>query len=73
MLMESQYIILSRLLHSRASRIGGMNVNFQSYLANLVFKNGEQPEYSHSIIIRLQQEIILSGEIYLLKDFSSRT
>ena len=39
-----------------------MNGDVQSDLATLAFKNGEQLEYFHSIIIRLQQEIILSRE-----------
>ena len=54
--------ILSRLLHSRAPHSRGVNGNVQSDLATLAFKNGEQLEYFHIIILRLQQEIILSGE-----------
>ena len=38
-----------------------MNGNVQYDLANLAFKNGEQLEYFHIIIIILQQEINLSG------------
>ena len=56
----SGWTILSRLLHSRAHHIGGMNGDFQSDLATLAFKNGEQLEYFHSMILRLQQEIMLS-------------
>ena len=41
-----------------------MNGDVQSDLATLAFKNGEQLEYFHSRIIRLQQEIMLSGEIF---------
>ena len=39
-----------------------MNVDFQSDLATLEFNNREQLEDFHNIIIRLQQEIILSVE-----------
>ena len=39
-----------------------MNVDFQSDLVTLEFKNGEQLEYFHGGIIRLQQESNLSGE-----------
>ena len=59
----SGWTILSRLLHSRATHFGGMNGDIQSDLATLVFKNGEQLEDFHIRVIRLQQEIILSGEI----------
>ena len=58
----SVWIILSRLLHSRTPNLGGINGVVQSDLSTLVFKNREQLEYFHSIILRLQQEIILSGE-----------
>ena len=40
-----------------------MNSGVQSNLATLAFKNGEQLEYFHSRILRLQKEILLSGEI----------
>ena len=60
----SGWNILSRILHSRAHHFGGMNGYVQSDLATLAFKNGEQLEYFHSIILRLQQEIMLSGEIF---------
>ena len=65
--------IISRLLYARAPHIGGMNGDIQSDLATLVFKNGEQLEDFHRIMIRLQQKMILSGELYILKDFSSST
>ena len=55
--------ILSILLHSRAPNLGGMNGDVQSDLAILAFRNGEQSEDFHSRILRLQQEIMLSGEI----------
>ena len=41
-----------------------MNGDVQSDLDTLTFRNGEQLEYFHSRILRLQQEIILSGEIF---------
>ena len=50
----SGWKIISRLLHSRSPRIGGINGDVQSDLATLVFKNGEKLEDLHSIIIRLQ-------------------
>ena len=40
-----------------------MNGDVQSNLATLAFKNREQLEDFHRRILRLQQEIILSGEI----------
>ena len=39
-----------------------MNDGVKSYLATLAFNNGEKLEDFHSIILRLQQEMILSGE-----------
>ena len=54
--------ILSRLFHSRAPHLGGMNGDVQSDLATLALKNGEQLEDFHSRIIRLQQEIMFSVE-----------
>ena len=58
----SGWKILSRLLHSRAPHLGGTNGDVQSDLATMEFNNGEQLEYFHSRILRLQQEIILSVE-----------
>ena len=58
----SGWTILSWLLHSCAPSFGGMNGDVQSDLATLAFKNIQQLEDFNSIIIRLQQEIILSGE-----------
>ena len=57
--------ILSRLIHSRAPHLGGMNGDVQSDLATLAlaFWNGEQLEDFYSRILRLQQEIMLSEEI----------
>ena len=40
-----------------------MNGSVQSDLATLAFRNGEQLEYFHCRILRLQREIILSGDI----------
>ena len=51
----SGWEILSILIHSCAPHIGGINGDVMYDLATLVFKNGEQLEYFHSIIIRLQQ------------------
>ena len=59
----SVWTILSRLLCSRAPHLGGMNGDFQYDLATLDFSNEEQLEDFHSRILRLQQEIMLSGEI----------
>ena len=58
----SAFTILSRLLNSCAPHLGGMNGDFQYDLSTLEFNKGEQLEDFHSRIIRLQQEIILSGE-----------
>ena len=62
----SGWTILSRLLHSHFSTIGGMNGGVQYYLATLAFKNGEQLEYFHCRILRIQQKTNLSGENILL-------
>ena len=56
----SVWTILSRIIHKRATNIGGMNGGVQSNVTTLEIKKGEQFEDSHSRIIRLQQEIILS-------------
>ena len=40
-----------------------MNGDVQSDLATLAFRNGEQLDDFHSRILRLQPEIMLSGEI----------
>ena len=58
----SGWEILTRALHSREPHLGGMNGDVHSDLANLAFNNGEELKYFHSIILRLQQEIILSVE-----------
>ena len=50
----SGWNILSRLLHSRAPHLGGINGDVKSDLATLSFRNGEQLEDFH---------IILSGDI----------
>ena len=49
----SGWIILSRLLNSRAPHLGGMNGDVQYDLATLDFKNGEQLEDFHGRITRL--------------------
>ena len=60
----SGWTILHILIHSRAPHLGGTNGDFQSGLAILAFNNGEQLEDFHSRILRLQQEIMFSGEIF---------
>ena len=57
----SGWTILYKLLHSSAPHLVGMNGNFQSDLATLAFNNEEKLEDFHGRIIRIQQEIILSG------------
>ena len=47
--------ILSRLLHVPTPHIGVINSDVQSDLATLSFKNVEQLEDVHSIILRLKQ------------------
>ena len=59
----SGWTILSIILHSHVNHIAGMNVDVQSDLATLDFKNGEQLEYFNSRIITLQQRNMLSREI----------
>ena len=59
----SGWTILSRLLHSRAPNLGGMNGDVQYNLATLALNNGEQLEDFHSRILRLQQKIMLSREM----------
>ena len=59
----SGWTILYRLHHSRAPHLRGTNDDVQYDIATLAFKNGEQLEDFHSRILRLQQEIMLSGEI----------
>ena len=58
----SGWKFLSRLLHSSAPHLGGMNGDIQYDIATLDFNNGEQLEDFHIRIIRLQQGINLSGE-----------
>ena len=57
----SGWTILSRIIHARTPNIGGINGDVHPELATLVFKNGKQLEEFHNIILRLQQEINLSG------------
>ena len=59
----SGWTILYRLIHSCAPHLGGMNGDVQSDIATLAFNNGEQLEDFHIRIIRLQQEIMIPGEI----------
>ena len=57
------WTILSRLINPRAPHLVGTDGDVQYYLSTLAFKNGEQLEYFHIRILRLQQEIVLSREI----------
>ena len=57
----SRCTVLSRLIYSLSSHIVWMNGDVWSDLANLAFKNREQIEYFHIIILRLQQEINIYG------------
>ena len=58
----SGWTILSKIIHACVPNLGSMNGDVQSDLSTLAFNNGEQFEYLHRIIIRLQQETNLSGE-----------
>ena len=58
----SGWKIVSRLIHSFSHHLGGINGDFRSDLATLAFNNEKKLEYLHSRILRLQQEIIFSGE-----------
>ena len=60
----SGWTIFYRLLHSHDTHLGVMKGDVQSYIATLALKNGEQLEYFNSRIIRLQQEIMFSEEIF---------
>ena len=57
----SGWKILSILLHAHTPNLGGINVDVQSDLSKMEFKNIEQLEYFHSIILRLQQ----CGGVYI--------
>ena len=57
----SGWKIFYRLLHSCAPNIGGVNGHVKYDLSTPAFKNVEQIEYFHVRIIRIQQEIMLSG------------
>ena len=65
----SRWAILSILLHVRAPQIGGVNGYVQSDIATLSFNNGEKIKYFYGRILRIQQEIILSGETFYLRRF----
>ena len=58
----SGWAILSRLVHLCDPNLVGINGYVKYDLDTLDFKNGEQLEDFHIIIIRNQQEITLSGE-----------
>ena len=57
-----RWAIISRLLHSHAPHLVGMNGDVNSDLSILLFKNREQLEYFRSIILRPQKDIIFTGE-----------
>ena len=59
----SGWTILSRIIHPCVPHLGGINGDVQSDISTLALNNGEQLEDFHSSIIRLQQEIMISGEI----------
>ena len=59
----SGWAVLSRLLYSRATHLGGMNGDVQSDLETMTFNSIEKLEDFHSRVLRLQQETMLSGEI----------
>ena len=54
--------ILSITISDRYSHLGGMNGDVQTNLATLEFKKRKNDEVFHERILRLQQEISLSGE-----------
>ena len=63
----SGWKILSRLFHSRPSHIGGMNGDFQSDLATLAFKNGEQLEYFIAELSDFNRKLSSLEKLYLLR------
>ena len=58
----SGWKILSIFIYSCAPHLGGINSDVRSDLATLAFNNREQLEDFHITILRIQQEILLSGE-----------
>ena len=58
----SGWIIISILIHSCDPHLVGIIGDFKSDLDTLAFNDEEQLEYFHIRILRLQQEIKLSGE-----------
>ena len=60
----SGWKILSIIFHARAPHLVGMNFDVRYDLSTLEFKNGRKLEYFHIIILRLQEEIIPSGETF---------
>ena len=48
------WTILSRLIHSCAHHLGGMNSDIKSDLSTLELKNREQLEYLHGRILKIQ-------------------
>ena len=63
MLIKYNYVSFYPDVSSHVTLIlEGWMVIFWSDLATLAFNNGEKLEDSHSIILRLQQEIVLSVE-----------
>ena len=59
----SGWTILFRFHHLHAPHLGGMNGDVQSNLPTLAFNNRGKLEDFHISILRIQQEIMLSGEI----------
>ena len=57
----SGWTILYIRLHSHAPHLGGVNGDTQSDLSTLAFNKGEQPEDFQIRILKLQQEIMISG------------
>ena len=57
------WTIITWILHAYGTHLGGINSNVQSDLSTLESNNGEQIEYFNRIIIILQQEINIYGEI----------
>ena len=55
----SGWKIISIIIHEWNPNLGGINGDIQSDLATLTFKNREQTQGFHIIIIKLQNEINL--------------
>ena len=69
----SGWTIISRLLHSRATHLGGMNGDVKYYLSRLEFKNGENLKIFMALFSDLNKKLCSLEKFSLLLDFYSST